>query len=458
MSNKIFNGIWIVAVSVFLASLVFILGISYNYFTALQKNQLKNETELASQGVAISGESYFENLNAEGYRITWISTDGSVLYDNEADTATMENHLKREEVKRALKYGYGEAARYSSTLFEKQLYAAKLLPDGSVLRLSIVQVAIWTLILGFAQPICIVIFIALVLTFVLASQLAKKIVKPINEIDPNHPEEYFGQEEYKEVEPLLRHIAAQKSQLKRDQAQIERTALIRQEFTANVSHELRTPIHAISGYAELLENGMVREEDIKSFAGKIHSETTRMAILVEDIINLTKLDNGDTEMQWENCNLYHIAKNAVDRLESAASVLNVNLHLEGTDAPLKGIPQTLYSIIYNLCDNAIKYNHPGGSVTIGVHPSNGSTVLAVKDTGIGIPEESVERIFERFYRVEKSHSREVEGTGLGLSIVKHGVIIHNGTIEVHSTMGEGTEFIVTLPNDPTSFRIPPERR
>ena len=159
MSNKIFNGIWIVAVSVFLASLVFILGISYNYFTALQKNQLKNETELASQGVAISGESYFENLNTEGYRITWISTDGSVLYDNEADTATMENHLKREEVKRALKYGYGEAARYSSTLSEKQLYAAKLLPDGSVLRLSIVQVAIWTLILGFAQPICIVIFI-----------------------------------------------------------------------------------------------------------------------------------------------------------------------------------------------------------------------------------------------------------------------------------------------------------
>ena len=448
MSNKIFKGIWIVALSVFLASLVFIMGISYNYFTGLQKSQLKNETELAAQGVANAGMNYFDGLNTEGYRITWIGADGSVLYDNEADTATMENHMEREEVKQALAEGYGESTRYSSTLSDKQLYAAKRLPDGSVVRLSIVQVAVWALILGFAQPICIVILIALVLTFVLASQIAKKIVKPINEIDLNMPEQYFGKENYKEVEPFLRHIAAQRNQLKKDQEQIEKTALIRQEFTANVSHELKTPLHAISGYAELLENGMVKEEDIKPFAGRIRSESSRMTKLVEDIIELTKLDNGGAEMEWEDCNLLRIAENAVDSLDAAASALNISVSVDGTDAPIKGIPQTLYSIVYNLCDNAIKYNHAGGSVSVEIRPQKNDTVLTVKDTGVGIPEECQDRVFERFYRVDRSHSTEVGGTGLGLSIVKHAVMIHGGSIKINSEIGKGTEFVVTLPNEP----------
>ena len=438
MSRKIFKGIWIVALSVFLASLVFIMGITYSYFSSLQKHQLKNETELASQGVEKAGESYFENLNAEGYRITWIGADGTVLFDSEANPTTMENHLEREEVKQALNEGYGESTRYSSTLSDKQLYAAKRLPDGSVLRLSMMQLAVWTLILGFAQPICIVIMIALVLTFVLASRLAKLIVKPINEIDLEKPDQYFGKENYQEIEPLLRHIAAQRNQLKLDQAQIEKTAMIRQEFTANASHELKTPLHAISGYAELLENGMVKEEDIKPFAAKIRGEASRM----------TKLVSGGTELQWEDCDLYRIAENAIDSLDTTASAMEITLHLEGTNAPLWGIPQTLYSIVYNLCDNAIKYNHAGGSVSVSVFPSKYETVLSVKDTGIGIPAENRERVFERFYRVDKSRSKEVGGTGLGLSIVKHAVMIHNGTISVNSVVGEGTEFIITLPNTP----------
>ena len=448
MSNKIFKGIWIVALSVFLASLVFIMGISYNYFTGLQKSQLRNETELAAQGVANAGMNYFDGLNTEGYRITWIGADGSVLYDNEADTATMENHMEREEVKQALAGEYGESTRYSDTLSVKQLYAAKRLPDGSIVRLSIVQVAIWALILGFVQPICIVILIALVLTFVLASRIAKKIVKPINEIDLNKPEQYYGQENYKEVEPLLLHIAAQRNQLKKDQEQIEKTALIRQEFTANVSHELKTPLHAISGYAELLENGMVKEEDIKPFAGRIRSESSRMTKLVEDIIELTKLDNGGAEMEWEDCNLLRIAENAVDSLDAAASALNISVSVDGTDAPIKGIPQTLYSIVYNLCDNAIKYNHAGGNVSVEIRPQKNDTVLTVKDTGVGIPEECQDRVFERFYRVDRSHSTEVGGTGLGLSIVKHAVKIHGGRIKINSEIGKGTEFVVTLPNEP----------
>ena len=448
MSNKIFKSIWVVAISVFLASLVFIMGISYDYLSAIQKKQLKAETELAAQGVTQAGESYFEGLNTEGYRITWIDADGSVLYDNEANAERMENHLEREEVDQAIKDGYGESVRYSSTLADKQFYAAKRLPDGSVLRLSVVQMAVWTLLLGFAQPICLVILIALVLSFVLASRLAKKIVKPINELDLDDPEQYYGKEEYKEIEPLLWHIAVQQGQLKKDQAQIEKTALIRQEFTANVSHELKTPLHAISGYAELLENGMVKADDIQPFAGKIRAEASRMAKLVEDIIDLTELDNGGAEMKWERCDLYRIAENAVDSLDVAASAMNVTVSVEGTDAPVKAIPRLLYSIVYNLCDNAIKYNRSGGSVAVGVRQSGDSAVLTVADTGVGIPKESRERIFERFYRVDKSRSKEVGGTGLGLSIVKHAVMIHNGTIEVNSKPGEGTEFIVTIPNAP----------
>ena len=279
MNNKIFNAIWIVAIVVFLASLTFIMGVSYNYFSGVQLKQLRTEAELASQGVSMSGMDY---LN-------------TVLFDNAVNANEMENHLEREEIKEALADGYGESVRYSNTLSDKQLYSAIRLSDGSVLRLSSVQMAVWALLLGFAQPICLVILIAFVLSFVLASRLTKRILTPINGIDPDDPLQHINEEEYKEIAPLLRRIQSQNEQLKRDQKEIEKAALIRQEFTANVSHELKTPLHAISGYAELLENEMVKEEDIKPFAGKIREESTRMTKLVEDIIDLTKLDNGGIE-------------------------------------------------------------------------------------------------------------------------------------------------------------------
>ena len=448
MSSKIFKAIWIVAISVFLASLLLIMGTLYNYFSSLQRNQLRIETELAAQGVALSGESYFNQLKTENYRITWVGPDGSVLFDNEADAATMQNHLEREEIKQALEEGFGEATRHSFTLADQQYYAAKRLPDGSVLRMSIAQMSVWSLLFGFAQPICFIILAALILSYVLASRIAKKIVKPINEIELDHSDQYYGKEDYKEIEPLLRHISAQQMQLKQDQQEIEKAAMIRQEFSANVSHELKTPLHAISGYAELLENGLVKEEDIKPFAAKIHNESLRMTRLIEDIIDLTKLDNGGTEMKWEICDFFRITENAVDSLEAAASEMNVSIITSGENAPMTAIPQMLYSIAYNLCDNAIKYNHNGGSVSVSVTQNEQDTVLTVKDTGIGIPEEDQKRVFERFYRVDKSRSREVGGTGLGLSIVKHAVMIHGGKITLNSVVGEGTEFIVTIPTKP----------
>lgn len=445
MNNKIFRAIWLAAVTVFVASLVFIMGISYDYFTHVQRAQLKSETQLAAQGVALSGEAFFESLDTENCRITWIAPDGAVLYDSEVDTSRLENHLEREEVQQALAEGYGESSRYSGTLADRQFYAAQKLPDGSVLRLSVVQATVWTLLLGFAQPICFVILIALVLSFFLASRLSKKIVEPINQIDPDNPMQYYDRENYREVEPLLRRIARQQEQLKRDKAQIEKASLIRQEFTANVSHELKTPLHAISGYAELLENGLVKDADVKPFAGKIRAESGRMTKLVEDIIDLTRLDNGGAEMAWEDCDLYRVAENAADSLEAAAAAAGVELHVSGENAPMYGVPQLLYSIVYNLCDNAVKYNRSGGQVWVTVGHTAGQICLRVKDTGVGIPEECQDRIFERFYRVDKSRSKEVGGTGLGLSIVKHAVLIHKGKINVASEPGKGSEFTVILP-------------
>lgn len=448
MSSKIFRAIWIVALTVFLASLLLIMGSLYGYFSSLQKKQLRIETELAAQGVTLSGANYFDGLDDGDYRITWVSPKGEVLYDDEADTATMQNHMERPEIRQALKEGYGESARHSYTLADQQYYAAKRLPDGSVLRMSVAQLSVWSLLFGFAQPICFVILVALILSYVLASRIAAKIIKPINELDLTHPTRYYGKENYEEIEPLLCHIAAQQAQLKSDQEKIEKAALIRQEFSANVSHELKTPLHSISGYAELLGNGLVREEDIKPFAEKIYAESRRMTRLIEDIIDLTKLDNGGTEMKWENCDFYRIAENAVDTLEAAISAREISVSVSGESAPLTAVPQLLYSIAYNLCDNAVKYNRRGGSISVSVSQDERHTVLTVKDTGIGIPEEEQERIFERFYRVDKSRSKEAGGTGLGLSIVKHAVLIHNGTIELNSVPGEGSEFIVTIPNRP----------
>lgn len=447
MSRKIFNSIWFVALTVFLASLIFIMAVTYSYFSGVQRNQLKIETQLAAQGVALNGADYFENLNSADYRITWISADGSILYESEAASAEMGNHLEREEVKEAFESGFGESSRYSQTLSEKLLYSAQLLPDGTVLRLSGVQNTLWSLILGFAQPIAVVALIAFAISLVLASRLSKKIVEPINRIDPDSPAAYLGRKEYEEVEPLLQKMSAQQAEIRHNQEELEKTSQIRQEFTANASHELKTPLHAISGYAELLESSMVKAEDIGPFAGKIRREAQRMTQLVEDIIGLTRLDGGANETEWDHVDLYQIAQNAVDSVQSAAEKMPVSLTLSGEKAILYGVPQVLYSIIYNLCDNAIKYNHPSGSVDVSVRNYDKSVELTVRDTGIGIPDESRSRIFERFYRVDKSHSREIGGTGLGLSIVKHGVLIHNAKITVESELNAGTTFTVVFPKE-----------
>lgn len=550
MTKRIFHSICFVALTVFAASIFLIMGLLYEYFSNAMQAQLKMQTDLAAQGVTNEGIAYFRDLDVKDYRISWIDMNGNVLYDSRSDVEKMENHLEREEIQQAIIKGYGESRRYSATLTERSLYCAQKLKDGTILRLSISQRSIFTLLLGMVQPVCIVFLIALILSIVLARQVSQKIVKPINEIDLDNP---LSNEEYDELSPFLRRIDSQQKQMRAQKAELaqkkdeldtimgsmnegmvllnakgkiisinsaakrvldakddcigsdmlalcrnlelqeilakalhgeqgqnsiklhgesyqidadpiisekivrgtalfffnvtekEKAEQIRREFTSNVSHELKTPLHSISGYAELLKNDMVKEEDKIPFAGKIYEEAGRMIQLVEDIISLSHLDEGAGDMQWENIDLYPLADKAVQSLRPQADAVHVTLELSGAPAVLNGVPQLLYSIVYNLCDNAIKYNHENGKVTVTIQSDKNKVILSVQDTGIGIALEHQERIFERFYRVDKSHSKAVGGTGLGLSIVKHAVKIHNAKIEVTSLVEKGTTVIVTFP-------------
>ena len=446
MRNKIFRSIWLVLVSALLVSYGLLVGLLYSHFTNEQLEQLRNETKLVSQAVVLSGMDFFDKLGDTDFRITWITADGTILYDNEADTLVMENHLEREEIRDALETGHGESRRYSSTLFERQLYTAQKLPDGTVLRLSITQTTIWNILLRFLLPLGLILLFEVLMSFLLASRLSKRIVEPLNELNLDSPLENSAQEAYAEIMPLLKRLDDQHRQLAKDREELEKTSLIRQEFTANASHELKTPLHVISGYAELLESGMVpSEESRRLFAGKIRTESQRMSKLVEDIIDLSQLDGGGVGMTRELTDLYRIAVNAVESLEPTAASAGVTLNVSGESAVIYGVPQVLYSIIYNLCINAIHYSDRGGSALVTVRDYPDRAELSVADNGIGIPEQDLDRIFERFYRVDKSHSKEVGGTGLGLSIVKHAAKVHNAEISVRSELGKGSVFTVKFP-------------
>lgn len=424
MSEKIFRAILLAVAGTLLATMVILLGFLYDYFGGVEKTQLWQELDMAAAGVESSGMDYFGALESGGSRLTWIAADGSVLYDEQADQSVMENHADREEVREALENGTGSSTRYSGTLLEKTVYCAKRLSNGSVLRVSVATASIGLLLLGMLQPLCLVALVVLGLAFFLARRSARRIVEPLNKLDLDCPQET---ETYTEIAPLLERI-------RRQRRQIDEQLRIRQEFTANVSHELKTPLTTILAGSEMIENGMVAPEDTPRFVGHIHEEAARLLTLIEDIIRLSQLDEG-AELPMETVDLAAVTEEAAEQLRGKAESGDVTLDVQAEACPLQGVPRLFHEIVYNLTENAIKYNRPGGSVTVTVTRSG---ALTVDDTGIGIAPEHQGRVFERFYRVDKSHSRAIGGTGLGLSIVKHACVYLGAWIELESEVGKGT--------------------
>lgn len=449
MTKKIFSSIFAAAVIVFFISIALIMGVLYNYFSDVQMQQLHIQAELAARGVELKGEDYLNRLDDNDCRVTWIDQEGNVLFDNKASSGGMENHLQRREIIDALRSGTGEDKRYSATLMERQLYAAVRLTDGTVLRLSGSQYTWWSLLLEMLQPILLTGAAAAGISLFLAFQLSKWIVHPLNTLNLDKPE---APAEYEEIIPLLeriesqqRRLQRQEAELKQRRAELEEAEQIRREFTANVSHELKTPLQSISGYAEILSAGMVKNADVPKFSEQIYFESKRLTALVEDLIHLSHLDEGTGDMHRMETDLYKLAEETLRRLAPAAEAAGISLSLDGSTAVVDGIPALLGGILYNLCDNAVKYNQPGGKVEVCIKPGDKEVLLSVLDTGIGIEESEQGRIFERFYRVDKSHSKKAGGTGLGLSIVKHSARLHNADIRIDSEPGKGTRIEVSFP-------------
>lgn len=551
MTRRIFYSILTVSLTVLLAALTLIVGVLHGYFQSRTEADLYQQALMIANGATIGGKQYFNGLDTTS-RVTWVDTDGTVLYDNWQDTATLENHADREEIREALQLGRGTAVRWSDTLSQKAIYCAVRLSTGTVIRAANTQYSVWALVLQAVQPMLIVVIAALVLAAVLASRLAKQIVRPINQLNLNNPSG-VSEKLYEELTPLITKIRLQNHEIKEQMNQLQRRqkefsaitenmsegflvldtrtkilshnsavlhlletecvpipnetsafvlsreesyrrcveeALagrrsermmhrenlcrqiiaspvmqdghlsgavliiwdvtereqrerLRREFTANVSHELKTPLTAISGTAEIMENGMVKPEDMAHFAGNIHREAGRLIQLVNDIIKLSRLDEGGGDGPWEQVDLYHLAENVLNQVRPAAEKRNVTLELKGQSSIVRGVPQILEEILYNLCDNAVAYNRQDGKVTVVVESTISGTRVSVADTGVGIPKEARERVFERFYRVDKSHSSG--GTGLGLSIVKHGASYLGATVELRSEVGKGSTFILNFP-------------
>ena len=564
MNRKIFIGIFAVALTVWLACIVCILGALYYYFNKKSAEEFRNEAIFVAQGIETSGAQYLEELSAsprrhsEDVRITWIAGDGTVLYDNYTDAAKLESHADREEFREALESGSGQSVRYSSTQMEKIIYYAIKLNDGSVLRVSDTQYTVLSVVVVMLSPILLILIVSLILAAVFAGRISKSTIRPINAIDLEHPE---NAETYDELAPLLEKIDAQNKQIARQMEELrsrrrefesitenmaeglvivghmaevltcnpsalkilnadkvphkqsvltlnrsevfrhsvdsalagkpsevdleiggkvyrliaspvraadtedvigatliilditeknERERL-RREFTANVSHELKTPLTSISGNAEIIKNGIVKPEDVPHFAENIYKEAGRLISLVNDIIKLSKLDEDGGEITKEPVDLSEIVSEVADSLRAQAERRAISSEIHTEKAVIMGIRPILTEMIYNLWENAIKYNKEGGKLYVDIanecQDGRNFVKFSIRDTGIGIPSADLERIFERFYRVDKSHSKEIGGTGLGLSIVKHGARLHGAEITVKSEIDKGSVFIIQFPKE-----------
>ena len=430
------NMILIILVTLAIAYAVTTLLV-YRQTVDVMEKEVRQEAGYIRAAIEISGQGYLTELDAadKDTRITLITEQGEVLYDSDQAYETdLENHAGRPEVKEALQDGTGSNVRRSDTLNEEMYYYAVQLSDGSILRVSKTMDTAFRTAVEVLPGMGVIGACMLALAALLSRWQVRRLIRPINELDLNIPLE---NEMYEELTPLLKRIDEQNKQK-------DAIANMRKEFSANVSHELKTPLTSISGYAEIMKNGLVRPEDMKGFAERIYNEASRLITLVEDIIKLSKLDEGEIEIEKEDVDLYDLTREIVSRLAPQAEKRAVHVEVTGENVICHGVRQILDEMIYNICENAIKYNRRGGSVSVWVGATLKGKKIIVTDTGIGIPEDQQERIFERFYRVDKSHSKETGGTGLGLSIVKHGAMLHNAQIHVESKVGKGTKMELTF--------------
>ncbi|MGN1119531.1 MAG: ATP-binding protein [Oscillospiraceae bacterium] len=559
MTKRIFLGTFIVSLIATIAAAGLILGVFFAQTENSYTEQLMEEARL----LAVTMDNTAPETDIETLaeltdfrnRITYIAADGTVLFDSEADPASMENHALREEISAAKSNGSGAAVRVSSTLSEKTIYCARELRDGCIVRVSGTQATVLSLLLGLWWEILLVLLVAAMVSFGLASVISRAIVKPINSIDLTEPD---IDESYYEIAPLLRRIHEQNREISEQMAELkqsrsefslitenmsegfiiadtrlkilsynssalhilgaqsisdsdslltlnrseglrkavssalsgkraeqvlemndrfyqlfaspvssegeisgivliilditekEQREQLRREFTSNVSHELKTPLTTIYGISDMLVGGIVKSEDVVGFAKNIRDESGRLIALIQDIIKLSQLDEDVFPDRRTEVDLTELAHLVCERLRTAAEQCRVSLYVSGERITYVGIRPVLEEMMYNLLDNAVKYNREGGSAEIALSQDSDSVVIEVRDTGIGIPAESISRIFERFYRVDKSHSRKLGGTGLGLSIVKHGALLHGGNVQAQSVEGKGSVITIRLPKEKNS--------
>lgn len=446
LSGKLFRSI-----SVF--TLIVLLFVSCVLITAFYLSYERDaENELVAQ--AQDAASYLNKAPSSEHisalreqfsgviRYTLIAEDGTVLYDSFNNADSLENHGDRPEVAEALETGSATSTRYSETLRTVTDYAVILLDDGTIIRLAETRHSLISFFAVLALPIAIILVGAVLLVFFLSKVLTNRIMKPIDSLDF---EKLLDNNIYEEMGPLLKRIDEQQTQLKKQNLELAQAENLRRDFSSNVSHEMKTPLQVISGYAELLQNDMVDPKDRRKAAGLIYDEAQAMRLLIDDVLTLSRLDESALEYDAKSVDVYALVLHVAQRIESFALIHEVSVEVEGESAFMAGNKTLIEEMLYNLIENGIRYNHPQGQVKVTIGTDTDEVVIKVTDTGPGMPEDMKDKIFERFFRIDKSRSKETGGTGLGLAIVKHAVLYHNGTIEVQTALDEGTTFIVRFP-------------